>query len=1162
MSAADLTPEALAEKLGLPRPTAEQSEVIGYPLRPLLVVAGAGSGKTATMSQRVVHLVATGAVRPDQVLGLTFTRKATAELAERVSLRLAQLAASGVIADVDDAPEPTVATYDSFAGSLVRDYGLYVGADPDATLITEARKWQIATDILERRTDPLPIDSLSTATKIVLDADNALSMNLLSIEDASEQLTELHELFAGLVRAGGVGGAKPAKDVLARAPERMRNWLEVLETVQEFRDYKRRHGLVDFGDRLALACRIAEEVPEAVVTMRAQYPAVLLDEFQDTSVAQVRLLSALFADRGVTAVGDPNQAIYGWRGASAGALDTFHERFNPSGTQAVSQGEDPDVHTPVLPLSVAWRNDSAVLAAANVISKPLRSHEYQPGDAEVSHVRVDELQERSIEAGLGAGRVLGAFLADPLQEGETVAEFMRERWSSEAELAILGRTHDQLDVVAKVLHARGVPYEVVGLGGMLSIPEVADVRALLAVAADPERGDRLMRLLTGADIGAADLRALQRFARELARQRDRADGAGADTRPDGDGVAQIGDARAEGVESGNGGGPAEQLEEAALSEALEEIARRDDATRAPGARRLAGERSAGGSAENAGLSEAGRQAALRIARALRRVRGALTLPLPDLVAVAEQALGLDIELAARVGNRMGRRALDAFRAAAEQYAADVETPTVSGFLELLELFEQKEDGLDVPEVAPTPGAVQLMTVHAAKGLEWDCVAVIGLSEKSFPKYGVAPSADGTLVDKSWMGYQDQFPHPLRTDADQLPPFRLGELDVPADVGMELTEDEKQAVAEYLNEYAYALGRHTIAEERRLAYVAITRARHDVLLTGSHLAKTARKPNPMSRFLAELRRRDLVDEFGPGFTERNPDAVNPLSNAVAKAPWPVTHSAAPGSERAARIAAAEAVSRAMAAPAAGGGTGETGLGADGMRDGASSDECVSHWWEEARLLLAERDAAAAETPTVRQPAHLAATRLAALRDDRDQFALDLRRPLPSQPQSAGRLGTVFHEAIAQRLSSQSPLFSLQTAGVPDTLTGSDRRRVERWLDVAANHPLLEDYQLVSTEESLELTVGDTTLRCRIDAVFKQPDTGNYLVVDWKTGHRRVPVDQLSVYVHAWSAKEQVPTDQIRAAYLYVDEPGGYVDELDAESLETLEEIRQSLEPRDQ
>ncbi|PHP51746.1 PD-(D/E)XK nuclease family protein [Actinomyces ruminis] len=401
----------------------------------------------------------------------------------------------------------------------------------------------------------------------------------------------------------------------------------------------------------------------------------------------------------------------------------------------------------------------------------------------------------------------------------------------------------------------------------------------------------------------------------------------------------------------------------------------------------------------------------------------------------------------------------------------------------------------------------------------------------------------------------EFPYPLRSDADQLPPFELGGLETPLGPGIKLSRDEKNEIKDLREQYRLALGRHLVAEERRLAYVAITRARHHVLLTGSHLVKEGNTPQPASRFLTELQQAELLIEFGPGFSELPQDATNPVG--VAQAPWPVTHPAAPGSERAARIAAAEAVTRAMAAPAAVVSAEEAPC--DGQLAGyGTADPRVARWREDARLLLAEREAAANAMPTVRQPAHLAATRLTALRDNREQFALDLRRPLPTQPQSAGRLGTVFHDAIAQRLTSQGPLFNLEDAGVPETLSKADRDRVNNWLTVAAEHRLLNGYRLVATEEPLELTVGDTTLRCRIDAVFQRPGSDHYLVVDWKTGHKRVPVDQLSVYVHAWAAREQIPTDQIRAAYVYVADNGD-VDELDEESFLPLEEIRRSLDP---
>ena len=1110
------TPDGLAEALGLPPPTPEQARVIAHPLRPLLVVAGAGSGKTATMSQRVVHLVARGEVAADQVLGLTFTRRATAELAQRVSARLGRLAASGLVPDPQEAPEPTVATYNAFAGSLVRDHGLRVGVDPDSALITEARAWRIVADLLEARTEPLPVDRLSTAVRAVLALDSALSENLLDVEEAASGLEDLSDLFEGLSSVRGL------KSLVGRASTASRQRLGMLQVVADYREHRHRRGLLSFGDQIALACRIAERVPEVVEQVRARYPAVLLDEFQDTSVAQARLLSALFADSGVTAVGDPNQAIYGWRGASADALDDFHRRFNPDGAAAVRSGAvvaDDPAGAPVLPLSTAWRSDRAVLAAANAVSEPLRRHVPRAGDAEVEHVPVEELRARPASAGLADGHVLGLRVGDPLAEAEAVADFMAERWSATAELAVLGRVRSAFPVVAEALEARGIPYEVVGLGGMLSVPEVADVRALITVAADPERGDRLMRLLTAARIGAADLRALSDYAGAIARGPSPVGG------PDG--------ARTADAPDGERGAPR-------LAEAIEAIARRADAATGSGV----GVDDVG----VPGLTAAGARAADRVARAVRRVRAVLALPPAEVVMAAEQALGLDVELTARVGDRMGRRALDALRATAERYAADTEAPDVADFLAWLDDAAEHERGLEAPELEPEPGAVQILTVHAAKGLEWDHVAVIGMVEGVLPSYSTSPADDLSVRDWAWMTRLDEFPHPLRADAGTLPPFELGALE-PPDV-------DKDEAKDLLDSYRLALGRHGLAEERRLAYVAITRARHDVLLASSHFAGGAGRSRPMSRFLAELRRRELVEPWGEGFTEPAPDAVNRLADRSMTAQWP--EPAADDDVALARRRAADAVTAFLAPSATVPVTPLDVSSAEGG-DAASEprgDPVVRRWREEAALLLAERTRSRGESPAVRMPPHLPATRLDDLRADGDRFALDLRRPLPPEPRPAGRLGTVFHEAVALRLSGQGQLLTLEQAGVPTSLTPGDREQLDRWLQVAENLPLLDGYALDGTEVELELALEPVALRCRLDAVFRGRD-GTWLIIDWKTGGRRVPVDQLSTYVHALAASRGVATGAVRAAYVYVNSPGGRVDELTAEDLLPLTEIEAAL-----
>ena len=1149
--ARELTPQTLAEALGIHTPTEEQSRVIAHRLSPLLVVAGAGSGKTATMAQRVVYLVATGQVRPDQVLGLTFTRKATAELDQRVASRLASLGAAGLLpvtapetdgtgadaADATDVGEPMIATYNSFAGTLVRDHGLRIGVDPDSALITQARSWQIVTSLLEARTLPLPNESLIHNTSAVLVLGDALSQNLLTIDEAAKDLADLSEQFTALAAIKG------CKTLVGKAPAVMSEWEALLDVVAELHDYKRRHGLLDFGDQIALACTIAESVPEAVAQVRAQYPAVLLDEFQDTSVAQVRLLSALFADSGVTAVGDPHQAIYGWRGASAGALDTFHQRFNPSGTARLASGIPPADAAPVLELSTSWRNDSTILDVANAVSEPLRSGVVQDGDPVGEHIAVAPLRARPVAFGLKPGTVHGAFLQDPAEEARIVAAFLAERWSPDAEMAVLCRTRAQMEPIAAELERTGLPYTIVGLGGMLYVPEVADVRALLTAATDPERGDRVVRLLTGFGIGASDLHALAGLARDLLRPPARS------TQSTRDGADGSGD----------------QVDSPLLSEALDALLRWHD----DGAEEAT-------ATASQGLTPAGLAVALRTARAIRRVREALALPLPDLVALAEQALGLDIEIAARVDDPMGHRALDSFQATALAYATDTDTPTPTGFLEWLDAAEEHEDAMSAPEVDPTPGAVQLLTVHAAKGLEWDAVAVPGMDEQVFPSYTSSVKEDLRVVETGWMGSTSTFPFPLRADADDLPPFTVGDLSPAA--------TDKPLMTETMTAYKEALGRQSLREERRLAYVAFTRARHDLLLTGSHLSKTASKPRRPSRFLTELRRRDLLVPYADGWVDFDESRPNPLTALTQVGTWPLdagqtetsgTQALGNGqshddggtdTDRAAALRRARQVAAAQVAAAMSEAiptelvTEPTPVRAAPTSPGhepEASDDTLRRWRLETGLLLAERARATSATPTVRLPEHLAATRLDDLRADRRRFALDLRRPLPPEPRAAGRLGTVFHDAVAQLLSARGTLFGLGEAGVPDNLDPQDRQRVERWLGTVENLALLDDYVLVDTEIDREITIGATTLRCRMDAVFRRLDGSGWLIVDWKTGRRQVPVDQLSVYVHAWAASQGVSAGSVRAAYVYVDYPGGRVDELAAAGLLSLDRIESAL-----
>ena len=1092
-----LTPAQLFTALGEKHmPTDQQEKVITAPLKPTLVVAGAGSGKTATMSARVTYLVASGQVDPSQVLGLTFTRKATHELRERIENRLGQLyrypgwtpSSSGQVQELTAvAGEATVATYNSFAGALVREWGLEVGLETDTAVLTPASSWQIMYELMENWGQEFeePFSSLDSATELALQVANSLNENLLSVDEARELMADLGQNLKDLRSVRGAAKAIDAKSLPA-----MTKRIQVLDLVERYIDYKRENSLVDFGDQVALACRIVTDErvgPRVIAQYRDRFKAVLLDEFQDTSVAQTILLSSLFAGCGVVAVGDPNQAIYGWRGASSAALGQFHRHF--------SNGAGP-----VLQLSTAWRNDPQILQAANRISDPLRAS---------GQVKVEKLVKRP---GVGdeRGKVWAARVQDGLAEAELIAKFLAQRWSPSKSMAVLCRTRSQFTPIVAALIERGIPVEVVGLGGLLDVPEVADVRALMSVALDPTSADRLMRLIDLVGIDAADLDVVWSFARELVNAR-----------------ASAGQSSAEPL----------------LAEALSEIVVNFAAFEAF-CKKYA-----------CALSPAGLYQAKRLGRILQEANGAANLELVDFISWAERALGLDVEAAARVDvNEVGARALAALRAQATSFKAQNPEAGAQVFLGWLNAAQDQERGLELPEVEPAPGAVQVLTVHASKGLEWDIVVVPGLVEANFPSYRSRPKEDYTVLANSWITQVGEFPHTLRRDYDSLPPCPF--------IGLS-PQAGKDAILAAGEEYRSELGKWEVAEERRLAYVAYTRARSQLLLTTSHYAALSKTPKMTSRFLKELERSQMVQFLADD--ERDDDLSNRALDQSSVSVWPHQLDALAGLEE---PGVADASGQAVLGKQAGLSLrlrAAALVSAAGGCQGAGSEEALQipeglapqldDWWRQARLLLQERQIRQENGQEIVLPSHLAATAMAKV--GKEDFIMSLRRPLPPPPSKAARLGTAFHEEMSQRLNSEGTLLSLAEAG-SDRLSPADRKQVNDWLDNVAELEILRGYSPYATEIDQEIRLAGFNVRCRIDAVFKAVEKGRaqWLIVDWKTGGQRVRVDQLSLYVHAWAASQNVDISQVRAAYVYVQD--GHVDELRPRQIIGLDVFKERLE----
>jgi len=1064
------SPAELAGVLGLFPPTDEQAAVIGAPPGPLVVIAGAGAGKTETMAARVVWLIANGYAEPGQVLGLTFTRKAAGQLLRRVRSRLARLAGIGLsTSSPDTRGAPVVSTYHAFAGSMLRDYGLLLPVEPNNRLLSETELWQLAFDVVNKYgADLRTVKTPAAVTSMVLRLWGQLAEHLVDTRQLRDTHVELERL-AHTLPAGPYQRERGPNQWLQRLLATQTERAELVPLLEALDDRMRAARVMDFGMQMSSAARLATTFPQVGQELRNRYRVVLLDEYQDTGHAQRIALSSLFGggcDDGLalTAVGDPIQSIYGWRGASATNLPRFSTDFPRSdGTPA-----------PVLELRTSWRNPPRALHVANAISAEARRR---------------SVAVRALRARPGAlpGTVGCALLPDVQAEREWIAEHFYGHYQqaradgvSPPTGAVLIRRNADAAPIADALRARGIPVEVVGLAGLLSIPEVADAAAMLRLVADPTAGAAAIRVLTGPRwrLGGRDLAALWRRALAL--------GGGGSTEPSS--PESVAESICKAADPSN-----IEADTACLADAISD----------PGP---PGEYSA-----------AGYQRITALAGELSALRGHLGHSLPDLVGEVRRVLGVDCEVRAAVaapeaipGAWPGAEHLDAFADVVAGYAEWASTvsgeASVAGLLAYLDVAEVVENGLAPAELAVARDRVQVLTVHAAKGLEWQVVAVAHLSGGTFPS---------TASRSTWLTDPGELPPLLRGDRAPAGAFGIPVLD---------TSDviNRKQLSDNIFEHRRQLDQRRIDEERRLLYVAITRAEDTLLVSGHHWGPTGVKPRGPSDFLCELK--DVIDRSAAagdpcGVVEQwAPDPAdgerNPLRDNVVEAVWPVDPLAARRGdvERGAAL-----VASAMSA------------------DAADSEVNVDGWAADVDALLAER-ARATTPPTRALPSQLSVSGLVDLARDPDGAMQRLIHRLPTRPDPHTLLGNAFHSWVQQFYGAEL-LFDLgDLPGAADCDVGDDAELAalqqafagSRW---AARTP-------VAVEVPFEMPIGDTVLRGRIDAVFADPDGGTS-IVDWKTGEpprgaeaMRQAAIQLAVYRMAWAALTGCPESSVRTAFHYV------------------------------
>ncbi len=1023
MSGRVYPPEIVAVMGGRP-PTQEQWTAISWPLEPFVLVAGAGSGKTSVMAARVVYLALVAAGRlqadgpgvlPGNVLCLTFTNKATENLQRRVRRALVPL-------ELSEGEEPEITSYHGFAAQLLERYGMLVGVEPDQRVLSPAQKTELCARVMD----------LMTFEHVNVERQQTVIDNILTLDDQAAN----HRRTPEEIVAFNEQRLEQLQE--HRSDQAYRSSLERIELARAagiFRQLKRDLGVIDFGDQISLALRVVEEHPQVTAEYRQRFGAVLLDEYQDTNVAQARLIAQVFADgHPVTAVGDPDQNIYAWRGASLFNLLDFPQQFPRADGTPSEQ----------LPLYTNFRSGAWILEAADTIIGKLPEAQRPDPDKRLvpwlengtGEVHVERISDEWAEAEWVATRILSLHDAG-------------ERW---ADVAVLCRSSRLFFSLQQAFAERDIPVEILGLAGLMRLPEVVEVLAYAQAVSDPLASVALARILLGPRyrVGFKDLARVAGLAKVKSYS-----------------------LRLEDEEEG-------EATPFLFAEALEHLD------------------------EVEGLSDEARERLEEFRGELSDLQVQARKPVGEFLGEIVRRTGILAELDAHpdpVVAAATKRNLAAFVDEVHAFEPVEGELTLRAFLDYVDAVER----LDKQEWAPVqPSAedsVKVMTIHAAKGLEFETVFVPGLAK------GLLPS---TRIQHNPAERPKSMDFELRGDAQILPKYD----------GV-------------LSHFKSALQAQEEHEERRTAYVALTRARRRLYCTGAHWYGENINAKEGGKFLKELA--DWVHEtrhatFDPGADID--EETNPLMGYRERfvRDWP--EPAAPDEQderfpdgwRHAAVTAMDA-----------GGVQPSLVDTLGPQERELFEELAAERRHHAAFLL-EREGAEDIADLGVGARTISASGVIDYARCPKRFYWTAVRPLPRFSGPAARIGTEVHRWIERRASGQAVLLELEEA--PDLTAeelAGEPGKVERLRGSFLSSRFAEVTPL-HVERPFLLRLEGYTVGGRIDAVFGEPD-GPWEVVDWKTGRRPSDDDplaalQLDVYglacVEIWGKR---PED-LTLTYLYL------------------------------
>ena len=461
---------------------AQQRRAVTHGEGPLLVVAGAGTGKTQVVTRRIAWLIATKRAKPSEILALTFTDKA----AEEMQLRVDQLVPYGYT-------DTLVATFHAFGDRVIREHALELGlpseprvlSRPETVIFLRERLFRLELDAYRPLGDP---------TKFLA----ALAALFSRLKDEDVAPGEYRAHAAALVAAAEAAGDAPGSAALR---DEARRHGELAAAYGRYQQLLAEAGAIDFGDQVRLALTLLREHPAARRGLQERFRYVLVDEFQDVNRAQAQLVELIAEPhRNVTVVGDDDQSIYRFRGAATGAIVDFLEHFRRARTVVLRRN---------------YRSRAPILDASYRL---IRFND--PDRLEISRGLAKRLVPD--RRGVGSAPVRQLAFATGTDEADWVAAEIERRIRGGAaprDHAVLVRANADADAILRSLNVAGVPWRFSGVSGLYSRPEVRLLLAFLRALANPHSSVDVFALAASDLYGIAgdDLAALTNRARRTNR---------------------------------------------------------------------------------------------------------------------------------------------------------------------------------------------------------------------------------------------------------------------------------------------------------------------------------------------------------------------------------------------------------------------------------------------------------------------------------------------------------------------------------------------------------------------------------------------------------------------------------------------------------------------